>query len=1522
MLNETNGKWLGSKNVALFLALVLLLSSVLSLVNIKTAYATEEDEQGILQETEQLAGTSGGGGGSGCPAEPVTYTIVRKYYTQASGGSTSLDGETSTQVTGHKGDRIDPDDLAKDTSYDGKTYSYIDVAPDRDMTLNSPVTFTQTYKRKLATVAVTHKYYTITDGSSVYNGQAQTSFDAVVGSTINVSGIDKQTTYQSNTYDYKSASPSSNFKLGAGGATVTLTYQRIFTTGRYYITHEYYRSIGGGTPAREGTDNGGSGTGFVGTTLDLDSLTRDYTYGGRTYEFLGYDPSTNPQITNGMTVKIKYVRNIPAASYTINHEYYTITNGVPNLDSTDSQTIDSYVGYTVDVGDIDRKEKDHYDYKSISPASDVTLTEAGAVITLRYERTAVSYTVTHEYYTSTNMGPYTKTGTFTQTFDSFAGLWVSPWDITKVPVYNGRTYGFHAYSPLISQKLGSGTVAFTMVYRRCVFTAQVNVIHKYYTVTDGVSAYNGQDTANFTAEVGDTIDVSEIARDFTYGGNTYAFKSINPAADFTLGNCGATVTILYERVRTTGTYNIVHEYYKRIDGGEPQLEGNASGGTGTGFVGTTLDMNTILKIYGHGGKTYSFLSYDPSAAPVIANGMTVKIKYVRDLSTAGYTVKHEYYTINNGLLSALPDDTVTESFSGIAGESVTLSGITKKPALGSITYTFQSFVPATNPTIAADGSLVITLKYQREIADYTVKHEYYTSYNGLLSSSPDAVVTDTISGKPGDTVVLGDIVKKPVHGSVTYTYYSTTPSSNPSIAANGSTVITLVYWHDTADYTVVHKYYTTNNGLLSVTPDDTVTDHFIGTVGDTVTLTGLTKKPTLGTTPYTFQNFNPSSNPSIAADGSTVITLIYNRDIADYTVKHEYYTVNNGGTPHLDDTVTDSFSGTVGEPIVLNDITKKLVNGTITYTFQSFNPTADTAIAADGSTVITLKYGRAIADVTILHKYYTVNNGGTPQLDGTVTDTLSGGTVGDPIILTGITQKPVFYPGSGTLSTLSVAGITYTFESYDPATDPVIAADGSLVITLTYGRAIADYTVTYKYFTSHNGVLSTTPDGTLTDTFSGTVGDTILLSGIAQKPVYNTQPYYFVDYNHLTNPTITADGTQNITLTYQRDLADYTVKHEYYTSINGEAYTLDDTVTDGFTGTSGAVIPLAGITQKPLLGTATYTYATIDPATDPAIAADGSTVITITYQRKVFKITTFAANGTITETQNNIYGGETRTITYTPNTGFHLFSVTVDGVSVDITLYPTQYTFVDIGTNHDIQVVFEADPTTGTLIISKVIAGTSTPLADAVFDIYGGSAGTSLKYNDMKTPAGGTITISDMLPGDYWVSEVTAPEGYVKLAGKVHVQITAGETTTLVIPNTAIEGYGTGKIKIVKTDKDSGEALSGAVFSVYSNSALTTRIASGLKTNSAGVTTLEGLDPGTYYVVETAAPSGYSKAGGKHAVVVIANETTVLNIKNSLTDEDDYQTGTEDHNLLLAGGALLLLGAAFIVLYLRRRRHA
>ncbi len=85
-----------------------------------------------------------------------------------------------------------------------------------------------------------------------------------------------------------------------------------------------------------------------------------------------------------------------------------------------------------------------------------------------------------------------------------------------------------------------------------------------------------------------------------------------------------------------------------------------------------------------------------------------------------------------------------------------------------------------------------------------------------------------------------------------------------------------------------------------------------------------------------------------------------------------------------------------------------------------------------------------------------------------------------------------------------------------------------------------------------------------------------------------------------------------------------------------------------------------------------------------------NTTIYAKWVANAFYIESSVDGGTITESCNVNYG-ESKTFEYAPTSGFNLQGIYVDGEEVDITKYPTSYTFTNVTATHTIYVIFAVD---------------------------------------------------------------------------------------------------------------------------------------------------------------------------------------------------------------------------------------
>lgn len=79
-----------------------------------------------------------------------------------------------------------------------------------------------------------------------------------------------------------------------------------------------------------------------------------------------------------------------------------------------------------------------------------------------------------------------------------------------------------------------------------------------------------------------------------------------------------------------------------------------------------------------------------------------------------------------------------------------------------------------------------------------------------------------------------------------------------------------------------------------------------------------------------------------------------------------------------------------------------------------------------------------------------------------------------------------------------------------------------------------------------------------------------------------------------------------------------------------------------------------------------------------------------TYHRILFSVSTSVVNGSITPSNGRVNVGTNHVVGYSPNAGYLLQSITVDGTPVNISSYPGSYTFGNIQADHSISVVYVA----------------------------------------------------------------------------------------------------------------------------------------------------------------------------------------------------------------------------------------
>ncbi|MFJ6687326.1 SpaA isopeptide-forming pilin-related protein [Streptomyces sp. NPDC091294] len=200
----------------------------------------------------------------------------------------------------------------------------------------------------------------------------------------------------------------------------------------------------------------------------------------------------------------------------------------------------------------------------------------------------------------------------------------------------------------------------------------------------------------------------------------------------------------------------------------------------------------------------------------------------------------------------------------------------------------------------------------------------------------------------------------------------------------------------------------------------------------------------------------------------------------------------------------------------------------------------------------------------------------------------------------------------------------------------------------------------------------------------------------------------------------------------------------------------------------------------------------------------------------------------------------------------------------------------------------ETGPETGQVVVRKTDAETGEVLRGAVFELWeetNGVDGLQTEGADPDTQIGGDCVTGalgrcarSVEAGTYYWRETAAPDGYELPDPNVFgpLVLTEGnleDGVQIEAENTAEDEPGPpgpddeGSIEVEKTDAGNGEPLPGAEFELWEETnglaGLQTSgdnadtLAGDCTTDAAGGCVFEDLEPGSYYLRETAVPEGY-----------------------------------------------------------------
>lgn len=219
--------------------------------------------------------------------------------------------------------------------------------------------------------------------------------------------------------------------------------------------------------------------------------------------------------------------------------------------------------------------------------------------------------------------------------------------------------------------------------------------------------------------------------------------------------------------------------------------------------------------------------------------------------------------------------------------------------------------------------------------------------------------------------------------------------------------------------------------------------------------------------------------------------------------------------------------------------------------------------------------------------------------------------------------------------------------------------------------------------------------------------------------------------------------------------------------------------------------------------------------------------------------------------------------------------------------------------------------------IKKVQAGTSTPVAGAVF-LHTMPNGST---KELTTNGSGEITITGLASGTHKIKEIKSPDGYQLNPNEVVFNVASGTgkitftsgTNSLIAQGTkdSGDGYATFgdkvnpfNLKITKTNEH-GKVLKGAEFRLYSDEGCKNVVDTQISDDN-GLLTFKNLDvEKTYYFQETKAPQGYripvDENGKAYVHSVYVKATPQTNTFDFTIDNVQYNTSKTSGNIRLEG---------------------
>ena len=760
-----------------------------------------------------------------------------------------------------------------------------------------------------------------------------------------------------------------------------------------------------------------------------------------------------------------------------------------------------------------------------------------------------------------------------------------------------------------------------------------------------------------------------------------------------------------------------------------------------------------------GGKSTSRCSYLPRSFKLVTEGNIVRRNIIKDnLEATGSGLSSEVYAYQD-----YPPN--------IASKNRVYNNIITNIAH----YPLVIATNGDNGTSAYDNHYKNNIIYGNDhvydviIQNHTAIHDNYFENNLIYHNGATNVI---FNGSQGETSIvkvqdsdpvhwLGNLDKDPLLDEEHY------PQANSPVidSAAALTVITNATGVGTSFTVADSSYFCDGWGII---PGDTIQ------IGDSIT--------TITSINYS-ENMITVSEPIFWVQGMGV-SLPFNGTALDIGAKERNlsYTITAtsgaGGAVAPAGITTVSSGGSQTYSITPDSgyrIAEVTVDGASVGTVSSYtfsNVSANHTISAT-FTVITYTYtitatsgaGGAVAPAGIT----TVSSGGsqtysiTPDSGYRIAEvTVDGASVG---ALSSYTFSNV--TANHTISaTFTVITYTYTITATSgaggviaPAGITTVSSGGSQTYSITpnSGYRIAEVTVdgasvgalssyTFSNVSANHTILATFTVITYTITATSGAGGVIAPAGITTVSSGGSQTYSITPGNGYRIAEVTVDGASVGALS-SYTFSNVSANHTISATFTVITYTYTITATSG----AGGVIAPAGITTVSSGGSQTYSITpdsgyriaevTVDGASVGAlssytfsnVSANHTISATFTVITYTYTITaTSSAGGAVAPAGiTTVSSGGSQTYSITPDNGYRIAEVTVDGASVGAL---SSYTFSNVTANHTISATFTAASLADLAVVKTSDRAIYAPLSLITYKItvtnYGPSAAQSVIVTD------------------------------------------------------------------------------------------------------------------------------------------------------------------------------------------------